>query len=433
MTDRTEVGNKLKESLKGWEFTPAMQQRVLERIRALPPETRIAEEPEQPAGKVLAMPRRRLPLAFLTVGAAAAALLIGINLTRFQGPASFQAPRAAEESSRIAAPAAPMPAPMQTQAHDAAGGAAGAVPPAAQQGESLAVAAMPAEKMMPAIVHVLASPAEAGRLEMLVAAPLPATLPLEAGRPTLLAGGEGAGFAVATGLRVQLFDGTGRPTTSYPVAGNRVTAIAYASDTVSAAGVDGRLVQVLGSVSYTVPGQHFAIRTDGLLGVADGTTLTLYRPGRQAWQLSLPGDPPGLTIAGDVLVAGQAAHDIRTGALLWTHADSGLPSAAGPDLLVRHDGPAVRAYRASDGAALWAVSLTDGHLRAVAGGGGRVALLSGDGKTASLWVLDADGRMLYARSFGQPVDSVAVTGEGRVLLLLGDGSVAALPMGDFGS
>ena len=74
MKERTGIGRKFESELAGWEFTPAMRTSVMDRIKA----------PEQ-------APRRSYakPVAW-SAAAAAAVLVIGINMARHDGPGTAQ-------------------------------------------------------------------------------------------------------------------------------------------------------------------------------------------------------------------------------------------------------------------------------------------------------------------------------------------------------
>lgn len=411
MTERTDIGNKLGDSLKGWEFTPAMKQQVLQRAKM--PEAR----PGRPALRTVAWS------AFV----AAAAFAIAINLTRYGGLEGNR-----DEVTQLslpgqeAMPQTPMPAPAEVtqDSGQRAMGASGESVPGSQR-ESAQKMAAPDSPLSPLPIST-----RTGHYEQVSERAGSNSLMAVQEDSALVAAGSGPGFAVASGAQVMLYDGAGNPLRQYVIAGGQVTGLEVVSqDGPIAAGVDRQQVQLFGAHEMSVPGRSFALSpTDGAMAVSDGQRVSLYRQGQVVWQREFAEASEELLFAGDNLVTGSVALDPATGDVRWTHLGQGRPEGLSADVFVRWGEEVVTAFRTADGSSAWGFSAPEGHrITDAAGNAGRLAILARHGEGAVLWVTDASARVLYVAGFAEPVEGVAVTGAGRVLLLLPGGKVGAVP------
>ncbi|HYF94132.1 MAG TPA: hypothetical protein VD969_18095 [Symbiobacteriaceae bacterium] len=119
-----EISRALKDSaaksLEGWEFTPAMRARVMERIRTEAAGTAV---PDSPPSRRFNSARVVRPLAWVAVAAAAMVIVVKTDLTSLGGSR-----KASESKAAPAATSAPAPAPAPAMPVESAGPSAEAQP-----------------------------------------------------------------------------------------------------------------------------------------------------------------------------------------------------------------------------------------------------------------------------------------------------------------
>lgn len=440
--------------LQGWEFTPAMQRNVMERIRAQEAGT------AAPAGRRTArIPR---PLMWATVAAAAFLLALNLDLRGFGG--------SRQESAKSAAPQA---ASFSTAGHPGAakeapappGSPAGAEAKPAPQREaaSRSMAAQEATKLEllpPARKIRLEPPVSAGAATTLTAPNNKAVMTATPQVYRAAAAGPATILLSATGLTAVGVDGSAA--WQRPLAGvTDQSALAVDADGRAAVSVD-RKVHVVGrdgalEPSFELPGRAtgLAWSPDGRLAAAHGSAVGVYRDG--ALQFATPASPgaymafgPGSSLAvldsgaltvfdpdgrplanltgrsgqslafpdeQTVLTAGGAYS--RTLEKRWAMPLQARGIAvAGGGLVVAWSADQVMGLRPQDGAVLWQANVGGAAIELVAvdPAGTLVAVAS----ATDLWVFRPAGEVKLTEPLAAGPSGMTFSGP-RLVLLLPDG------------
>lgn len=452
-------------SLAGWEFTPAMQQRVLQRIRA--EEAGAAAAPERKPRR-LTVPR---PLLWATVAAAAFLIVLRVGTDGLGGasrkaPSTASAPSADKAAAPAAAPQAEAPAGNGATANKSLLGATQPTapnPPAVADSSAFHAGSAPFELTLPAPAQEaapVAAPSQAPR--MMVAAPSRLTL---AAAP---AAGEARDLSL-TGVRA--LDSQGSPLWERPLPGitdQSLLAVSADGHSAVSAGTqvyvlsptgeqervltfasvlsgltwseDGRLAAVIETGVAVYRGEVLQYRTtdagatnirfgpDGALAALSaggaGRKLTLYDyAGNRLMQADVAGSAHAVAFSpdGNVLLAGSQAFD-RTGRMLWQAPldPDGAAPWPGTDRLLLWNGATVQAVDAADGAPVWQAHY--GRPEGIRGvsvspDGGSLAIAGATDTGGGLWVLDGTGRQLLAEATPAVPSSLTFV-PGRLLFLM---------------
>lgn len=448
-------------ALRSLEFTPAMRQNVLNRIRAEESGAIATARPGHFG------PSRSRPSRFLapaSVLAAAAVLLFAITsfdfslITRSMGSGSPKTAEVAQDSpgAMMAAPESmPAPAAPADRTVGALVDASGARSLSLPQAEAL----KPDDREVYGVGGDMGSAAllPAGTDRVVVLNDQSIALlkadgseswktPLQGiGVTSQVAVSADGSNAVSLESGIQLVSPSGEPVQLISLA-NPPDRIAFSSDNRLAVAVDGAVsIYQNGMVQFTVTAARqpdLAFSTDGTLAVMahDAATLTssltlLDRAGNSIGQAQIPQAGRGLTFngMGNVIVAGGAAFD-RAGSPLWRapFQAEGAQPLPGSDLVLLWAPGLLTAVQSQDGMPLWAVRWRhqpDTPTRTAVSADGRLIALAAslDSGEQALWLLSGTGAELQAlRLNGLPIN-LAFTSE-RLLLLMPLSRVEALEL-----
>ncbi len=477
-----ELRKALKESaareLEGWEFTPAMRQKVLDRIRA----EEEADSDSTPAPVRRLRPAQLLrPAAWLAVAAAAVVVAVKMDFSGMMGESRQEAASVAdqefawvmgaEESARQGAPRLSQVPPKENLKPVGQGAAeetkvnALTVAPPDRADAGMFARTQPAEipLVLPPEIKSLNADLDATGLSVDASDPSGdptarklAVMLTDAGvraigpdaqqvwfqplpdgvRDAYLAVAADGRVVLAAGAKVFMMNADGGVEQEMDLAGP-VTAIAVGMEDRLAV-ANGRTVEV-----YDRSGLQFAVPEPGapvlalgssgrlaaLSGDGDERRLRVYDPKGELLMTFRPtGQGNGLAFAGDgVVVAGREAYYLNGRPAYQISVDArGLLAVDGGDYLLAWDGQTAALFRAKDGYEAWrAVLKHPGILThaAVSPDGQHVALAATHDKGGALWVITRSGELRHAERLPAAPRGAAYAGD-QLILLLPDGPYA---------
>lgn len=438
-------------SLQGWEFTPQMRQKVLERVRA--EEQASPASTERPARRSGPTTNLVRPLSWVAVAAAAAFLVMKIDVGGFGMGSSKSSDKMEVASAPMADQKAAPGAGIAAEDTSRMGIAAAKAP---QEGHVIALT-LPAELTIQKTAKDAAPPS-------LMAAQTSITLSnAVTGGPVVELNSRGA----------RAVDPSGRQLWERPLAGvseRSLLAVAPSGHTAVTAGADLHILDAQGNIKHTVrlggEPKDLAWSRDGLLAVSDEQAVNVYKDGavqftksgpqgadvafNAAGELAVYGaesgtmavrlydragqevmaakpaaEGSGLVATEAAVVAGAQAYS-RQGQPIWglSNRPEGIVAMDPTPLLVAWDAASVTAVDGADGQVRWRAVWDDIGLElklAVPSADGLyVAILAGGESGGAVWVLDLSGQIILAEKLSAAPASAALS-DGHLLLLMPGG------------